>query len=196
MPKKPIFTKEHIYKTAFELFKKEGLESISARNLAKKLKSSPAPIYSYYATIDDLKIELLDNAKKLFLEYIKQEPTDLIFLNIGFGICSFARDEKELFQTIFLKQSLCKKNKLIREFRDLIREEMTEDHRFDIMDEKEKMDLYLDAWTYGHGLATLIATNYFEEISDEEIRERLLAGAGTIIHKRLEDIQNRKTVEG
>ena len=45
MPKKVIYTKEQIVEKAYELLKVEGLNSITARNLAKNLKTSPAPIY-------------------------------------------------------------------------------------------------------------------------------------------------------
>ena len=148
MPKKPIFTKEQVYKTAFEVFKIEGIDGISARNLAKSLGASPAPIYSFYSSIDTLKNELLDEAKKLFLDYVKKERTDSIFLNIGMGICIFAREEKELFQAIFLRESLGKRNEVIREFRDLIKDEMSKDSRFDNLDEEFKTNLYIDCWMY------------------------------------------------
>ena len=46
MPKKAIFKREQISEKAFELFKKYGLDYITARNLAKALNCSPAPIYS------------------------------------------------------------------------------------------------------------------------------------------------------
>ena len=72
-------------------------------------------------------------------------------------------------------------------FRDLIKNEMSKDSRFDGLDEEFKTNLYLDAWMYAHGFATLIATNYYEEISDEEIRDRLLEAAGNMIYKRLAD---------
>lgn len=187
MPKKPIFTKEQVYKKAFEVFKVEGIDGISARNLAKSLGASPAPIYSFYSSIDDLKHELLDEAKKLFLEYVKKERTNFIYLNIGMGICIFAREEKELFQAIFLRESLGKRNEVIREFRDLIKEEMSKDSRFSELDEEFKTNLYLDCWMYAHGFATLIATNYYENISDEVIKERLMEAAATMVYKRLED---------
>ena len=91
MPKKPIFTKEQVYKTAFEVFKIEGIDGISARNLAKSLGASPAPIYSFYSSIDTLKNELLDEAKKLFLDYVKKERTDSpIFLSKFSGPLVFA----------------------------------------------------------------------------------------------------------
>lgn len=187
MPKKPIFTKEQVYSKAFEVFKIEGIDGISARNLAKSLGASPAPIYSFYSSIDDLKHELLEDAKNLFLEYVKNENTEYIFLNIGMGICIFAREQRELFQAIFLRESLGKRNEVIREFRDLIRVEMSKDERFADLDEEFKTNLYLDCWTYAHGFATLIATNYYENISDEVIKKRLLEAAATMVYKRLED---------
>ena len=189
MPKKPIFTKEQVYKTAFEVFKIEGIDGISARNLAKSLGASPAPIYSFYSSIDTLKNELLDEAKKLFLDYVKKERTDSIFLNIGMGICIFAREEKELFQAIFLRESLGKRNEVIREFRDLIKDEMSKDSRFDNLNEEFKTNLYIDCWMYAHGFATLIATNYYENITDEVIKGRLMEAAATMVYKRLEDYQ-------
>lgn len=187
MPKKPIFTQKQVYRKAFELFKSGGIDGISARSLARALNSSPAPIYSFYSSIDDLKNELLENAKQLFLEYISKTPTDLIFLNIGMGICIFAREEKELFQAIFLTEGYGKRNEVIRAFRDIIREEMSKDSRFMNLDEEFKIKLYIDAWTFAHGFATLIATNYYEDISDDEIKDRLLEAAGSMIYKRLED---------
>lgn len=48
MPKKVLFSKELILDKSFELFKEEGIESISARNVAKILDASPAPIYNYW----------------------------------------------------------------------------------------------------------------------------------------------------
>lgn len=41
MPKKVLFSKELIIEKAFELFKEEGIESISARNVGKILDASP-----------------------------------------------------------------------------------------------------------------------------------------------------------
>ena len=40
MPKKVIYTREEIIEKAYEMFKSEGLNQITARTLAKKLKTS------------------------------------------------------------------------------------------------------------------------------------------------------------
>ena len=80
MPKKAIFTKEQIFKKAFEVFKQNGLEAITARNLAKSLNCSPAPIYSFYTSLEILKKDLINQAKSIFMEYVKESSTSIYFL--------------------------------------------------------------------------------------------------------------------
>jgi len=186
MPKKAIFTKEQIINKAFEMLEKKGLEDITARNLAKALKSSPAPIYGFFSSMDELKKELIDKAKDLFLDYVKREETELPFLNIGVGIVTFAREEKQLFRSIFLRENSYAG--LIQEFKEIIQEELSRDERFHDLPEEAKETLFIDCWTYAHGLGTLICTGYFEG-TDEFIRERLMLGAANMIYKRLDDIK-------
>jgi AcrR family transcriptional regulator len=188
MPKKAIFTKDHILNKAFEMLEKKGLEEITARNLAKVLKSSPAPIYGFFKSMDDLKKELIERSKGMFMEYVKSEQTDLPFLDTGMGIVIFAREEKQLFRSIFLRENSYKG--LIQEFKELIQEEMSRDERFDQFPEEKKETLFLDCWTYAHGLATLVSTGYFENPSNDFIKERLMSGAASIIYKRIEDSSN------
>lgn len=185
MPKKAIFTKEQIHNKAFEIFEKQGLDAITARNLAKALDASPAPIYSCYNSMDELKKELVDRAKKVFMEYVMRQETDMIFLNSGIGLCAFAREEKQLFVSIFLREKAYKT--LLKEFRDLMREEMSKDPRFEGLPSDFKNELFLECWFYGHGLATLIATGYFENPTNEFIKEKLLSGAAVMLFTRIKN---------
>ena len=74
MPKKVLFSREIILDKSFELFKEEGIEAISARNVARILDASPAPIYKSIGSMEILKEELIKKAKTLFIEYlIKKE---------------------------------------------------------------------------------------------------------------------------
>ena len=188
MPKKAVFSKKQIFDTAFALFESKGLEAITARNLGKALSSSPAPIYAHYSSITELKNELIFVAKERFLEYLKKPVTDKIYLNIGIGICTFAKENKQLFVSIFLREQSF--SDLIREFRDIIKTEMDKDSRFDKLSSEFKDMLFFDCWTYAHGLSTLIATGFFpaeKEPDEEYIKERLMQGAATMLYKRLED---------
>ncbi|MBC2857214.1 TetR/AcrR family transcriptional regulator, partial [Cetobacterium sp. 2A] len=148
MPKKAIFTKEQIHKKAFEMFEKHGLDEITARNLAKALNASPAPIYSCYGSMDELKKDLISRAKEVFIEYVKKQETDMIFLNSGIGLCAFAREEKQLFKSIFLKEKAY--NSVLKEFRDLMKDEMSKDERFSGLPSEFKNELFLECWFYGH----------------------------------------------
>ena len=42
------FTRENIVNATYDLMKQEGMKSISARKIAKKLKGSTAPIYAHF----------------------------------------------------------------------------------------------------------------------------------------------------
>lgn len=172
MPKKVVFTRDDVVTKGFEMLKESGLNSITARNIAKSLKSSPAPIYSYYSSMDELKDELIEIAKEQFLVYLKKPYTDMVFLNVGMGIVVFAREEQELFDSIFLKNSSYKD--LITEFKNIIYKELEDDSRFEGVSQ-EKKDWLLDkCWIFAHGLATLVSTNFLKNITDEYIKENLL----------------------
>ncbi len=68
---------------------------------------------------------------------------------------------------------------------------MSKDSRFDKLDEEFKTKLFLDCWMYAHGFSTLIATNYFKDVSDDFIKERLVEGAATMLYKRLRDYNKK-----
>ena len=181
MSKKIVFTKEQIHNKAYELFKTNGLNKITARELAKALQCSSAPIYASYLSMDVLKNELIERAKDSFLFYIKNNETEMALLNIGLGICKFAREEKQLFTTIFLRDVSYKD--LISEFHDIVKTEIYKDERFIKVDDELKETLLLDCWIYAHGLSTLIVNNYFQNPCDEFLKKRLLVAPTTWVYK-------------
>ena len=172
MPKKVVFSREDVVSKAFEILKEEGLNSITARNIAKKLKSSPAPIYSYFSSMNDLKEELIDIAKDQFLSYLQNSYTDMVFLNVGMGIVVFAREEKKLFGSIFLKNNSYRD--IIDGFKKIVFREIESDPRFKKISHEKTMWLIEKCWIYAHGLATLVSTNFIKDTSDEYIKKSLL----------------------
>ena len=74
MARKCAYTKEMILEAAIKLFKKEGSDAITAKNIAKELNCSVAPIYSVYMTLDDLKKDLAFEIEKNILEENKINP--------------------------------------------------------------------------------------------------------------------------
>ena len=169
MPKKVLFSKELILDKSFELFKEEGIESISARNVAKILDASPAPIYKSIGSMKNLKKELIKRAKDLFIEYLIKRRTGIKFLDIGISI--FAREEKQLFLQVFSKDNI--EGSLIDEFLNLIREEIKKDERLIKIDKEKQEELLVSCWVFAHGLSTLIATGFFKDPNDSFIEKSL-----------------------
>lgn len=171
MPKKVSFTKEKILKGSYQLLKEKGIHEITARNIAKKLNCSPVPIYSSFASMAELKEELMNKAKEEFLNYVKKEYTSKILLNIGIGIVTFAKEEKELFSSIFFEQESYKE--LISEFNDMLFEEFEKDEKLKNLNREKQRWLLHKCWVYAHGLATLVTTGYLVDLKEEELRKNL-----------------------
>lgn len=184
MPKKVVFSREVIIERAFELFKENGIDSITARNVAKALNCSPAPIYSSIGSMDILKEELVSKAKKLFMDYITTDRTGIMFLDIGMGVAIFAREERALFFNIFLKESI--ERALMVEFLELIHEEIKKDKRFDPLSEEQRNELFMNCWIFANGLSTLIATGFIKNPTDEYIKEKLLKNPAKFLYECLD----------
>lgn len=185
MPKKIIYTKEFILENSFEIFKEYGIDYITARNVANYLKCSPVPIYSSMGSMENLKEELINKAKDLFIDYISKSVTGIKFLDIGMGICIFAREERRLFSNIFLKENI--ERALLEEFTQLIHEEVEKDDRFKPFEKSKKEEMFLDCWIFAHGLSTLIATGYIKNPSNEYIKEKLMNNPAKLLYLILEN---------
>lgn len=181
--RKVVYEKEKIVEKAFKLLKKDGMEAITARKLATYMKTSPAPIYHSFSSMEELKAVLVQKAKDLFLEYIHKDRTGIVFLNIGLGFCIFAREESNLFQNIFLNPNL--ERNIFDQFVELTQNEINKDSRFDKVEEKAKKALFFDCWVYAQGLATFVALGQLDA-TDEELTEMLMRCPGHMIYNTLE----------
>ncbi|MDP2853298.1 MAG: TetR/AcrR family transcriptional regulator [Smithellaceae bacterium] len=89
-----------IIDAAFEIVRKGGWEQLSARSIAKKLKSSTMPIYSQFKTMEMLEDEVVKKAVALQAEYSSAPLTNVSALNNGIGYVLFAWEEPHLFAAI------------------------------------------------------------------------------------------------
>lgn len=184
MGKKLIFSKEMIVNSAFELFKENGIDSITARGVAKYLNSSPVPIYSSIGSMDELKKILIHKAKELFIDYIQRDYTGLKFCDIAMGAVVFAREESQLYINVFLKEKSTPN--ILEEFIKLTLVEAQKDKRLKHLNEEELKKLFLDCWIYVHGLAALVATNYIDNPTNEYIENKIMNNPGKIFYGALE----------
>ena len=174
------FTRENIINATYELMKQDGIRNISARKIAKKLKGSTAPIYAHFSNLEILKEEIIEIAKSNFSKYITKEYTDRKMLNVAMGIALFAREENELFTSIFLIDD---------NFKDLfdvvvkeVIEESKLDDRFEGYSDNKREKIILQIWYYVHGYSTLICTGFLKNQTNAMIEENILDLTTTIIN--------------
>jgi len=100
-PRETTFSRETVLGAAIAIIRKEGWEHLTARKVAVRLKSSVAPVYSVFGSMEVLEREVLQQARRLLNETMAVRYTEGAFLNIGVGMVVFARDEANLFGSLF-----------------------------------------------------------------------------------------------
>lgn len=166
MPPKAKFTKEEITNAAFELTREQGAGALTARALGEKLGSSAKPIFGLFSGMDEVKRSVIEQANKLYGEYLKREMSEgkyPPYKASGMGYIRFAREEKELFKLLFMRDRTNEKidgnDDTIRPIIEIIMNKLG-------FDEKTAYSFHLEQWIFVHGIASMIATNYI--IWDED----------------------------
>lgn len=162
MPPKFKFTREQIVAAALEVTRKNGITGLTARGLAAELGSSAKPILGLFQNMEEVQREVVSAANTLYQSYIKKGMADSKFPPYkasGIAYIQFAKEEKELFKLLFMRDRTDEKieenREEIRPILDLIMKNLG-------IDENEAYFFHLELWLYVHGIATMIATNYLE----------------------------------
>ena len=159
MPKKPIYTKDDILDIAYAMVREEGIEALSARNLAKRMNTSTAPIFTAFSGIDEIVVELAKRAKALYSSYISEGLSNpLPFKGAGMKYIEFAKDEPKLFKFLFMSDNTYVKDTDYLPGGDSnegrVRTNLEQSHSID-SDTARKIYNHLSI--YAHGLAVLYA---------------------------------------
>ena len=103
MPPKVKFQKEEIINAALEINRKKGFQALTAREVAASLGVSTRPIFTYFDSMDQLKKEVYELAKKIYRDHIESGLQGQIpFLNVWRQYLLFASEEPELYKLLFL----------------------------------------------------------------------------------------------
>ena len=73
MPPKVKVTKEAIVAAAVDIVRSSGAQAINARTVAAALNCSTQPVFSNFATMDELRFAVVEKADELCGEYIQKE---------------------------------------------------------------------------------------------------------------------------
>lgn len=195
MPPKFKFTKDEIIDAALCIVRESGMEGLTARALAEKLGCSVKPVFTLFKNMEEVQNEVISSANSLYHQYLQEDMTSgkyPPYKASGMAYIRFAKNEKELFKLLFMRdrshEDITENREEIRPIIEIIKKNM------DISDE-DAYFFHLEMWLYVHGIATMMATSYLEW-DDELVSEMVTDAYLGHKHRYAEKINNLKQAEG
>ena len=175
MPRQQSITRENVLEAAFTLLRQEGEQSVSARNIAKKLGCSTQPVYSTFPSMATLEEELLLVAWQYLLEHYLIQPRETqSFYEMGLGYIRFGREERALFHYIFLstKSSLSLMRDRLGAMKEPVIDAMRSDPMLADLPLERLEALHEQMWIFTHGITTVLYTDP-DAISERQVTSLL-----------------------
>ena len=159
MPPKVKITKKEIIDTALQMCRESGVECVNARSVASAIGCSTQPIFSNFASMEDLQNAVIIKAYELYTEFLQREAESgkyPVYKSYGMAYIRFASEEKELFKLLFMCDRTGKSFIPTTDF-DASVEMIMNANKIT----KEKAELmHLEMWVSVHGIATILATSF------------------------------------
>ncbi len=182
MPPKVKITKEEIINAAVDIVRSSGAQTINARTIASVLNCSTQPVFSNFATMDELRLAVVEKADILCQEYMRKEVESGKYPSykaIGMAYIRFAKEEKELFKLLYMRdrsdESISEGSELTDEMESIV-------HNNTGLSGADARLFHLEMWAYVHGIATMFATGFLD--LDWELVSRMLTDSYQGLRKR------------
>ena len=159
MPPTVRFTRDAVLHAACQLMRREGMEALNARAIAKELGGSTQPIFRLFTNMEDLHRELILYVARQFQAHAEADmaQSDSPYIQLCTTYLLYGRDEPELFKLLFM--------------RDRVSEGQYSDQtNFDLafniikketpLDDETALRFFERTWLFIHGMAVCIATKY------------------------------------
>ena len=168
MPPKVRITKEMVAKASFEIIRRSGHESLSARAIAEYLGCSTQPVLYNFRTVEEIREAAYETADKFHTDYILPKETDenpLMtnpLMTLGLNYVRFGHEEKNLFRFLFQTDKFGGKDiGALMADPDLsgVLEVMAAGLE---VDKEQAGEMFLTFFCVAHGLASLLANNSME----------------------------------
>ena len=175
MPPKVKITKEDIINAAVDIVRSGGAQAINARTIAAVLNCSTQPVFSNFAAMEELRLAVVEKADAICGDYIRREIESGEFPDYkasGMAYIRFAKEEKELFKLLYMRDRTNEITPQPNEFGDEIESIVQRKTGLSIEDAKL---FHLEMWAYVHGIAAMVATGFAD--LDRELISRMLSDA-------------------
>ncbi|MCQ2133846.1 MAG: TetR/AcrR family transcriptional regulator [Bacteroidales bacterium] len=192
MPRQPRFSKEDIVAAGLRIVRTDGYDAVSARALGKELGTSSSPMFTMFKDMNEVMDAIWAAAEQSFIDHM-EGVTDFFpaFKEFGMRLVSYAKNESNLFQMLFLgkraRPEIAEK---------IARECLTHSGQSYGLTEDQADFLFRQMWPVACGIAALCVKH--PEDFPEEIVSRTLSyhfsGIITIMKsgREVEDIRPRR----
>ncbi len=160
MPPRLKFTRELIIAAALDIVREKGIPGLTARALAAKLGCSVKPIFGLFKNMEEVQQTVMKAADALYQSYLKEDMEKgeyPPYKASGMAYIRFAKNEKELFKLLFMRD---RSHEKIEENREEIRPLIDLIKQATGLSEEDAYLFHIEIWLYVHGIATMIATDY------------------------------------
>ncbi len=177
MPPKPKFSKDEIIAAALDIVREKGIDALTARELGARLGSSARPIFTVFASMDEVAQAVREEAQRQYDAHVRKasDQTDVpAFKAAGQLMLSYAKQQPKLFSLLFMHE--CES---AHDFADVFAslgdtaplsiDFIRRDYG---LTEDAAMSLFKQLWVFTYGLSVLCATGMCV-FSDEELSQML-----------------------
>ena len=160
MPPKAKVTREDIIDAAVEIVRTSGASAINARSLASALNCSTQPVFSNFVSMDEVRLAVVARADELCQEFMHREMASgkyPAYKATGMAYIRFAKEEKELFKLLYMRDRSDEPIPAEFEITDEIKQIV---HTNTGLNGTDLQLFHLEMWAYVHGIATMFATGF------------------------------------
>lgn len=159
MPPTVRFTRDAVLHAACQLMRREGMEALNARAIAKELGGSTQPIFRLFTNMEDLHRELILYVARQFQAHAEADmaQSDSPYIQLCTTYLLYGRDEPELFKLLFMRDRVSEGEYSDQTNFDLVLNIIKKETP---LDDETALRFFERTWLFIHGLAVCIATKY------------------------------------
>lgn len=170
-----LFTSDDVIAAAVAVVREEGIAQLSARRVARRLGASTAPVYSNFASMDDLAAAVRRAIAGMVVAETEVPRSGEPFLDMGVGVLEFARREPALYEALF--DASADGEDTGRLVMQALLDRMSRVDSLAALSPAERMILLRKMAIFTHGLAVQVTGGRVDAAAWEEVLT-LLAEAG------------------
>lgn len=159
MPPTVRFTRDAVLHAACQLMRREGIEALNARAIAKELGGSTQPIFRLFTNMEDLHRELILYVARQFQAHAEADmaQSDSPYIQLCTTYLLYGRDEPELFKLLFMRDRISEGQYSDQTNFNLVFNIIKKETP---LDDETALRFFERTWLFIHGLAVCIATKY------------------------------------